>query len=172
MTTLPWKQNRLLYHRLLLVTEYRTTIKCVLPVKLVSTKSISRACVGAYSYFPEDTTRVILFRERSFTYYWEVIKTIATNIFEQIAILFLGAHFKWPYFCSCNILIYWALTYEWWTLNTEYGARGSVVGWGTMLQAGRSRVRFTMCSLDFSIDIILPDDLASNRNEYQESSWG
>jgi hypothetical protein len=29
------------------------------------------------------------------------------------------------------------------------GARGSVVGWGTMLQAERSRVRFLMKSLDF-----------------------
>jgi hypothetical protein len=29
-------------------------------------------------------------------------------------------------------------------------ARGSVVGWGTMLQAGRSRVRFPMRSLDCS----------------------
>jgi hypothetical protein len=29
------------------------------------------------------------------------------------------------------------------------GARGSVVGWGTMLQAGRSRVRFPMRSLGF-----------------------
>jgi hypothetical protein len=35
------------------------------------------------------------------------------------------------------------------------GARGSVVGWGTTLQAGRSRVRIPMRSLDFSIDIIL-----------------
>jgi hypothetical protein len=34
------------------------------------------------------------------------------------------------------------------------GARGSVVGWGTMLQAGRSRV--PMRSLDFSINLILP----------------
>jgi hypothetical protein len=34
-------------------------------------------------------------------------------------------------------------------------ARGGVVGWGTMLQAGRSRIRFRMKSLDFSIDLIL-----------------
>jgi hypothetical protein len=35
-------------------------------------------------------------------------------------------------------------------------ARGSVIGCGTMLEAGRSRVRFPMRSLDFSIDLILP----------------
>jgi hypothetical protein len=38
-------------------------------------------------------------------------------------------------------------------------ARGSVVGYGTMLQARRSRVRFLMRSLDFSIDLILPTAL-------------
>jgi len=36
-----------------------------------------------------------------------------------------------------------------------YGARGGAVGWGTALQAGRSRVRFPMVSLEFFIDIIL-----------------
>jgi hypothetical protein len=36
------------------------------------------------------------------------------------------------------------------------GACGSVVGWGTMLQAGRSRVSFPMRSSDFSTDLILP----------------
>jgi hypothetical protein len=35
-------------------------------------------------------------------------------------------------------------------------ARGSVVGSGTMLQAGKSRVRFPVRSLDFAIDLILP----------------
>jgi hypothetical protein len=48
----------------------------------------------------------------------------------------------------------------------------------TMLQAGRSRVRFPMKSLDFIVYLILPAtlwpwvDSASDRNEYQESSWG
>ena len=36
------------------------------------------------------------------------------------------------------------------------GARSGAVGWGTALQAGRSRVRFPMVSLDSFIDIILP----------------
>jgi hypothetical protein len=39
------------------------------------------------------------------------------------------------------------------------GACGSVVGWGTMLQAGRSRVRFPLRSFEFSIDLILPPAL-------------
>ena len=41
-----------------------------------------------------------------------------------------------------------------WPLKT--GVRGGAVGWGTVLQAGRSRVQFPMVSLEFFIDIILP----------------
>jgi hypothetical protein len=54
------------------------------------------------------------------------------------------------------------------------GARGSVVGGGTMLQAGKSPFRVPMRSLNIfnwpnpSMGV----DSASNRNEYQESSWG
>jgi hypothetical protein len=42
------------------------------------------------------------------------------------------------------------------TFRNSQGERGSVFGWGTMLQAGRSRVRIPMRSLDFSIDLVLP----------------
>jgi hypothetical protein len=58
----------------------------------------------------------------------------------------------------------------------SFGACGSVVGWGTMLQAGRSHVWVKM-SWVLSIYLILPAtlwpgvDSISNRNEYQESSW-
>ena len=41
-------------------------------------------------------------------------------------------------------------------LIDRYGPRGGAVGRGTELQAGRSRVRFTMVSLEIFIDIILP----------------
>jgi len=37
-----------------------------------------------------------------------------------------------------------------------FEARGGAVGWGTELQAGRSRVRFPLVSLEFFKDIILP----------------
>ena len=37
--------------------------------------------------------------------------------------------------------------------------RGGSVGWATALQAGRSRVRFPMMSLEFVIDLILPSAL-------------
>jgi hypothetical protein len=40
--------------------------------------------------------------------------------------------------------------------HRHQGALGSVVGWGTMLQTGRSRVRVSMRWIFFSIDIILP----------------
>jgi hypothetical protein len=42
------------------------------------------------------------------------------------------------------------------SLLSLFLARGIVVGWGTMLQAVRSRVRFPMRLLDFSVDLIVP----------------
>jgi hypothetical protein len=62
-------------------------------------------------------------------------------------------------------------------LLTVLSTRSSVVSWGTILQARRSRVRIPMRSLNFSIDLILRADYgpgvdsASNRNESQDSSW-
>jgi hypothetical protein len=41
-------------------------------------------------------------------------------------------------------------------LCNSQGARSSVIVWGTMLQAGRSWVRFPLRSLNFSIYLILP----------------
>jgi hypothetical protein len=62
--------------------------------------------------------------------------------------------------------------------RASLGARGGAVVWGTALQAGRSRFRFLMVSLEFFIHVILPAhhgpgvDSASNRNEYQEYFLG
>ena len=44
-------------------------------------------------------------------------------------------------------------------LWSEMGACRSTVGWGTVLQVGRPRVRFPMVSWEFFIAIILPDVL-------------
>jgi hypothetical protein len=42
--------------------------------------------------------------------------------------------------------------------NSEHnlGVHGGAVGWGTVLQGGRLRVRFPVVSLEFFVDIILP----------------
>jgi hypothetical protein len=66
---------------------------------------------------------------------------------------------------------------------TEFGIPvidtcSSVVCWGTVLWAGRSWVRFSMRPLDFQLTYSFQPhygpgvNSASNRNEYQESSWG
>jgi hypothetical protein len=55
--------------------------------------------------------------------------------------------------CVLSAYIYVRIVYLI-TLPATQGSRGSVVGWGTVLQAGRSRVRFPMSSLDFLIDVI------------------
>jgi hypothetical protein len=70
------------------------------------------------------------------------------------------------------------LLWQSYPLPSDTEARGSVVGWGTKLQVGRSWVKVPIRSLDF-----FPEwrnhsrygpgvDSASNRNEYQEYFWG
>jgi hypothetical protein len=41
----------------------------------------------------------------------------------------------------------------------SFGVRGSVVGWGNILQVGRSWLRLQRRSLDFSVDLIFPAKL-------------
>jgi hypothetical protein len=58
------------------------------------------------------------------------------------------------------------------------GARGSIVGWGTMLQARRLRVQVPIRWIFFNLPnpssctVTLESTQPLNRNEYQESSWG
>jgi hypothetical protein len=47
-------------------------------------------------------------------------------------------------------------THNWWSESSRFYSTEHAAGWGTLLQAGRSRVRFPMASLEFLIDIILP----------------
>ena len=53
--------------------------------------------------------------------------------------------------------VHWLKNYK--VLLSQCGVRGGAVRWGTALQAGRSRVRFAMMSLEFFIDIILSASL-------------
>jgi len=56
-----------------------------------------------------------------------------------------------------RILIYISVLFNIYIYIYIYiGARGGAVGWGTALQAGRSRVRFPTVSFEFFIYIILP----------------
>ena len=75
-----------------------------------------------------------------------------------------------------NVIAKWSRK---WNITNYSGVRGGVVGWGTALQAGKSRVWFPMVSLELFIDIILPaalwpwGRLNLDRNEYQEYFlWG
>jgi len=59
----------------------------------------------------------------------------------------------------CTVLDFWWWTerpYETCRVLIQNGARCGAVGWGTALQAGRSRVRFPMVPSEFFIEIILP----------------
>jgi hypothetical protein len=58
--------------------------------------------------------------------------------------------------CSSLVAIFLFLLFN----HVQYrGASCTVVGWDTMLQAGRSRFRYSMSSLNFSIVLILPTAL-------------
>ena len=55
---------------------------------------------------------------------------------------------------SCNLMAFRIATLQ--AALFCIGTRIGAVGWGTALQAGRSRVRFPMVSLELFIYIILP----------------
>jgi hypothetical protein len=67
-------------------------------------------------------------------------QSLMDTVFIILWLLYLFSKFPWRNMC----------------LYVCCRARGSLVGWGTMLQSGRSRVQFPMRSLDFLTDLILP----------------
>jgi len=73
--------------------------------------------------------------------------------------------FQHPIFCTyhCPNCLYQNDACNVWKSSELYILYSSLpvnaVGWGTMLQAWRSRVRFPTVSFEFFIDIILPDAL-------------
>jgi hypothetical protein len=83
--------------------------------------------------------------------------------------------------CPCFItifIVYFLFLEHLYSCSYTDRARGSAFGWGTMLQAGRSRIRVPMWSLEFQLTCSFQphygsgSDSASNRNEYQKYSWG
>jgi hypothetical protein len=86
----------------------------------------------------------------------------STKLGMNIMSLEVTSHLCFFYLISVNNINYRGSAIFWGVNNisaiyTECNkAWGRVVGWGTMLQAGRSPVWFPMRSLDLSIDLILP----------------
>jgi hypothetical protein len=56
--------------------------------------------------------------------------------------------------CVISVCVYGRIVYLT-ALRVAQVVRSSVVGWSIMLQAGWSRVRFPISSLDFSVDLVL-----------------
>jgi hypothetical protein len=100
----------------------------------------------------------------------------------------LSKRWLWRYLLACvNVFgfigyicafIYLFLYHAAWVTNCGiynyvYYLGGIVVGWGTMLQGGSSRVRFPTRSLNFSIHLILPAALCpwSTRNLPGGKGW-
>jgi hypothetical protein len=86
LSTLPWKRNRLLLCRALLLNQYRTTTKSIQLEKLVSvtwTSRVSAPNVGSVIFLKIPTTHAVLFREMSSAYYWHLIKMTAASRFQN-----------------------------------------------------------------------------------------
>jgi hypothetical protein len=71
---------------------------------------------------------------------------------------------KYCHVCECDYRRFWICDWIYWTLwYSAWGARCSVIGWGTMLQAGRSRVqvvqpwRMPSSGMWRSVDIVWTD---------------
>jgi hypothetical protein len=96
----------------------------------------------------------------------------------QLFPLFVMSYTTWlNHLVLCHTVGLHPLNFNFNTFLIILGARSGIVGWGTMLQAGRSWDRILMGWI-FSIYLTfqpyygLGVDSASNRNEYLETSWG
>jgi len=88
-----------------------------------------------------------------YVYFFQVV--FLSLIFSQ-QILYVFICFL-PYMCHIPLLISFSLLYYTYLLIFLFPLLNTdAVGRGTALQAGRSRLRFLMMSLEFFIDITLP----------------
>ena len=79
-----------------------------------------------------------------YVYYWQM--------YRLVLILRIGGVGVWELLHAPYV----ALSGNSTTTYNGAGAHSGAVGWGTVLQTGRSRIRFLMVSSEFFIDIILP----------------
>jgi hypothetical protein len=104
-----------------------------LPAAICTSRCPGNVCVKGEPLGPTRVTSI----NRSLTFDFE-------NILRHVKVVLV------PYIPNfCNL-------YQMRLINHIYMFR---VGWGTMLQAGRTRLRLPMRSLDFLFDLILPDAL-------------
>lgn len=107
LTTLRWKQNRILLYRPLIDAEYQTSMKFIWLLKPVSKKkyiSLLGRC-NVYRYLPEVIIYGVLCSKIVSINYWNVIK-IFRALFEEIVILCLRASLKGCYFRSWNVYVH------------------------------------------------------------------
>jgi hypothetical protein len=116
---------------------------------------------SANSNVPNDRQVSARHKEESYGIFQEIATRYLTSKKKILIYMSLSANY-----CSCSCHIFWK---TWTVLNkfryAQYKqktciwppyARSSIIGWGTMLQAGRSVVRFPKKSLDCSIYLTLP----------------
>ena len=94
-----------------------------------------------------------------------------------LSYLFLICFIPWLQTSSVTCTLLSKILFPYMFSKSIFSADGAV-GWGTALQVGRSRVQFSMVSLELFIDIILPaalwpwGRLSLQINEYQEYFLG
>jgi hypothetical protein len=103
----------------------------------------------------------------------QVMQTLASLLlhYDQIPTAHLALTHTFIYWRESNGFV---AVFNYFVRISLSGARGRVVGWGTALQAGRSRFRSPMVSVGFFIDTVLPAALCQPLREMitRNISWG
>ena len=127
---------------------------------------------------PQIRLRHLPHTHTSAVYYWLIARrciiwVAVRKFFANVRLKIADCNFVGPTILSLLVSVQWCLVKEEHVWNRHIwshfspmfwnapppprnGARGGAVGWGTALQAGKSGFRFSMVSLKFFSDIILP----------------